>query len=91
MTMCGARGELPAPIVLAAESKARDGRAIVVGFGGPTNPLGQGEVNIPAFIDALKGGEYQGPLVIERGVGDQAGRLSDVAAGLEHMRECFGS
>jgi len=53
--------------------------------------LGQGEVNIAAFIDALKGDGYQGPLVIERGMGNQAGRLSDVAAGLEHMRECLGS
>jgi len=60
MTMCGARGELPAPIVLAAESEARDGRAIVVALGGPANPLGQGEVNIPAFIEALKGDDYQG-------------------------------
>ena len=32
-----------------------------------------------------------GPLVIEHGVGDQAGRLSDFMAGLEHMRECLGS
>ena len=53
--------------------------------------LGQGEVNIPAFIDALKGDDYQGPLVIERGVRDQAGRLIDVAAGLDYLRKCLGS
>ena len=54
-------------------------------------PLGQREVNIPAFIDALKGDDYQGPLVIERRVGNQAGRLGDVAAGLDYLRKCLGS
>ena len=30
---------------------------------------------------------YKGPLVIEREVGDQAGRLRDVALGLAYLRE----
>ena len=52
-------------------------------------PLGEGEVDIPRFIKALKSIGYQGPLVIEREVGDQAGRLRDVAHGLKFLRECL--
>src|SRR5271166_2168692 len=39
-------------------------------------PLGDGEVDIRRFIKALKSVGYQGPLVVEREVGDQAGRLA---------------
>jgi L-ribulose-5-phosphate 3-epimerase len=53
-------------------------------------PLGQGEVNIPEFVSALKSNGYTGPLVIEREVGDQAGRLRDVAHGLNYLREILG-
>ena len=59
------------------------------GHWGEEVPLGQGEVNIPEFVQALKRNGYTGPLVIEREVGDQAGRLRDVAAGLAFLRECL--
>ena len=52
-------------------------------------PLGQGEVDIPAFLRALKRVGYAGPLVIEREVGDQAGRLRDIAEGLALLRHCL--
>ena len=52
-------------------------------------PLGEGEVDIRRFIEALKSVGYQGPLVVEREVGDQAGRLRDVARGLDFLRECL--
>ncbi len=52
------------------------------GTWGEEVPLGQGEVNIPEFVNALKQNGYQGPLIIEREVGDQAARLRDVAHGL---------
>ena len=52
-------------------------------------PLGDGEVDIRRFIKALKSVGYQGPLVVEREVGDQAGRLRDVARGLDFLRECL--
>ena len=52
-------------------------------------PLGEGEVDIRRFIKALKSVGYQGPLVVEREVGDQAGRLRDVAHGLDFLRECL--
>jgi L-ribulose-5-phosphate 3-epimerase len=52
-------------------------------------PLGQGEVNIRRFVQALMDVGYTGPLVVEREVGDQADRLRDVAYGLEYLRDCL--
>jgi L-ribulose-5-phosphate 3-epimerase len=54
-------------------------------------PLGEGEVNIPGFLQALKRVGYTGPLVIEREVGNQASRLRDVATGLARLREWVAS
>lgn len=62
-------------------------RPTVPGQWGEEVPLGTGEVGIPRFLQALKGVGYQGPLVVEREVGDQAGRIRDVAAGLALLRE----
>ncbi len=61
-------------------------RTKVPGTWGEEVPLGEGEVNIPAFLRALERVRYAGPLVVEREVGDQAGRLRDVALGLERLR-----
>jgi hypothetical protein len=44
-------------------------------------------VNIPRFLRALESAGYAGPLIVEREVGDQAGRLRDVALGLERLLE----
>ena len=62
-------------------------RPSVPGQWGQEVPLGQGDVNIREFVSALKKNGYTGPLVIEREVGDQAGRLRDVAHGLAYLRE----
>ena len=62
-------------------------RPHVRGQWGEEVPLGEGEVNIPRFIQALKSVGYNGPLAIEREVGDQAGRLRDVATGLSRTHE----
>jgi L-ribulose-5-phosphate 3-epimerase len=51
--------------------------------------LGEGEVDIKRFVQALKKIGYTGPLIVEREVGDQAGRLRDVARGLEFLRGCL--
>jgi sugar phosphate isomerase/epimerase len=64
-------------------------RPKVKGTWGEEVPLGEGEVGIPAFVKALKDVGYRGPLVVEREVGDQAGRLRDVARGLQFLRECL--
>jgi L-ribulose-5-phosphate 3-epimerase len=62
-------------------------RTRVPGHWGEEVPLGEGEVNIPEFLRALERVGFAGPLVVEREVGDQAGRLRDVALGLERLRQ----
>jgi len=57
-------------------------RPKVKGQWGEEVPLGQGEVNIPKFIQTLKQVGYAGPLMVEREVGDQAARIKDIAHGL---------
>jgi sugar phosphate isomerase/epimerase len=61
------------------------------GHWGEEVPLGEGEVDIRRFINALKAAGYQGPLIIEREVGDQESRLRDLAHGLEFVRECLNN
>jgi sugar phosphate isomerase/epimerase len=50
-------------------------------------PLGQGQVDMRAFVEALKRVGYQGPLVIEREVGNQEQRLADCAHGIRVLRD----
>jgi L-ribulose-5-phosphate 3-epimerase len=52
-------------------------------------PLGQGEVDVRRFVQTLRRVGYQGPLVIEREVGDQASRMRDIAHGIAFLRECL--
>jgi sugar phosphate isomerase/epimerase len=66
-------------------------RPTASGAWGEEVPLGQGDVNIPRFIDALKRNGFAGPLIIEREVGDQTGRMRDVASGLAFLRKCLAS
>ena len=61
-------------------------RPKVPGTWGEEVPLGSGEVDIPAFLRALKRVGYAGPLVVEREVGDQPARVADIASGLELLR-----
>jgi L-ribulose-5-phosphate 3-epimerase len=63
-------------------------RPKVAGHWGEEVVLGEGEVDINRFVQALKKIGYTGPLIIEREVGDQAGRLRDVARGLLVLRGC---
>jgi len=64
-------------------------RPTIPGQWGEEVPLGQGEVDIPRFIKTLKAIGYDGPLVVEREVGDQAGRIKDVRYGLDFLRRCL--
>jgi sugar phosphate isomerase/epimerase len=66
-------------------------RPTTPGQWGTEVPLGQGQVNIRAFVQTLKKVGYRGPLCIEREVGDQAGRLADVAHGVRFLRECLSA
>lgn len=52
--------------------------------------LGRGQVNMRRFVEALKRVGYQGPLIIEREVGNQQQRLEDVAEGIRVLREIVG-
>lgn len=63
-------------------------RPTTPGTWGEEVPLGEGHVNIRAFVQTLKKVGYRGPLCIEREVGDQEGRLRDVAHGIRYLREC---
>ena len=64
-------------------------RPKVHGTWGEEVPLGEGEVDIRAFLKTLKKVGYRGSLCIEREVGDQAGRVRDVAHGIRFVRECL--
>jgi sugar phosphate isomerase/epimerase len=68
----------------------KDGlRPTTSGAWGVEVPLGQGQVDIPAFLKTLKKIGYRGPLCIEREVGNQEGRLADVAHGIRYLRQCL--
>lgn len=62
-------------------------RPAVPGEWGREVPLGEGEVDFPAFLRALANVGYRGPLFVEREVGDQPARVRDIARGLRFLRE----
>lgn len=64
-------------------------RPTTPGAWGEEVPLGQGEVNIRAFLKTLQKVGYTGPLCIEREVGNQEERLRDVAHGIRYVRDCL--
>jgi sugar phosphate isomerase/epimerase len=64
-------------------------RTKVPGTWGEEVPLGQGQVNIKQFIKTLRKVGYQGPLCIEREVGNQEERVADLAHGARYLRECL--
>jgi L-ribulose-5-phosphate 3-epimerase len=64
-------------------------RPTTPGQWGEEVPLGEGQVNIRAFVQTLKRVGYRGPLCIEREVGDQEARLRDLAHGIRYLRECL--
>ena len=62
-------------------------RPKTAGDWGEEVPLGQGEVDIRRFVRALNDVGFDGPLIVEREVGDQASRLRDIAQGLALLTE----
>jgi L-ribulose-5-phosphate 3-epimerase len=66
-------------------------RTSVAGAWGEEVPLGQGQVDIAAFLKALRKIGYRGPLCIEREVGDQAARFRDIAQGIAFVRGCLAA
>ncbi len=57
------------------------------GTWGEEVPLGQGEVNMEAFLTALRKIHFQGPMMIEREAGDLESRIKDISAGVELIRD----
>ncbi|HVS39641.1 MAG TPA: sugar phosphate isomerase/epimerase family protein [Gemmataceae bacterium] len=66
-------------------------RPTTPGQWGTEVPLGHGQVNIAAFVRTLKKVGYRGPLCIEREVGDQEGRVRDIAHGARVLQECLAA
>lgn len=66
-------------------------RPTTPGTWGVEVPLGQGQVGMRRFVEALKRVGYQGPLIIEREVGDQQQRMADVREGIRVLREILRS
>lgn len=56
------------------------------GVWGEEVPLGEGNVGIPAFLEALGEVGYRGPLAVEREAGNQQERIRDIGAGVELLR-----
>jgi sugar phosphate isomerase/epimerase len=61
----------------------------VPGTWGEEVPLGKGQANIKKFIKTLKKVGYRGPLCIEREVGNQEQRITDIAHGVRYLKECL--
>jgi L-ribulose-5-phosphate 3-epimerase len=53
---------------------------------GTEQPLGQGSVNIPAFIEKLKRNGYRGILSIEREEPDEQRREADIRAAVTLLK-----
>src|SRR5580693_2362366 len=64
-------------------------RTKVPGTWGDEVPLGQGEVNIRQWIQTLKKVGYRGALCIEREVGNQEQRVTDIAHGIDFVKQCL--
>jgi L-ribulose-5-phosphate 3-epimerase len=81
--------EILAPDIRSVHVKDAN-RPTTAGQWGQEVPLGQGQVDIRRFVQALKKNGYTGSLIVEREVGNQAQRLRDVALGLDFLRSCLG-
>jgi L-ribulose-5-phosphate 3-epimerase len=62
-------------------------RPATPGTWGEEVPLGEGQVNMRKFVEALKRAGYQGSLIIEREVGNQPQRMETVAQGIRVLRD----
>lgn len=66
----------------------KDAKApLTPGVWGEEVVLGEGDVGMTEFLEALASMDYSGPLVVERGVGSQARRVEDVRKGVHLLRK----
>lgn len=61
----------------------------VAGEWGQEVPLGEGRANIPLFLHTLRKVGFDGPLCIEREVGNQPDRVRDIAKGYRLAKACL--
>jgi sugar phosphate isomerase/epimerase len=80
--------EVLAPFIRSVHVKDAN-RPTVHGQWGEEVPLGQGQVDIRKFVQALRKIGYTGALVVEREVGDQQARVRDIGHGLDFLRQCL--
>jgi L-ribulose-5-phosphate 3-epimerase len=80
--------ELLAPDIRSVHVKDAN-RPTVKGSWGEEVPLGTGQTNTRAFVQALRKVGYRGPLCIEREVGTQAERFRDIEHGVKFLRSCL--
>jgi L-ribulose-5-phosphate 3-epimerase len=78
--------ELLAPDIRTVHVKDAN-RPTVPGQWGEEVPLGKGQTDTRTFLLTLKRVGYTGPLFIEREVGDQQQRFTDIAHGVRFIRE----
>jgi sugar phosphate isomerase/epimerase len=75
-----------APLVVSVHAKDGD-LPTKAGALGTEQPLGQGSVGIPRFVEALKKAGYEGSVNVEREIEDQAQRLADIGMGVRLLRD----
>ena len=80
--------ELLAPDIRSVHMKDAN-RPTVKGTWGEEVPLGKGQTNTKAFVQALQRVGYRGPLCIEREAGTQEQRYRDIEHGVKFLRECL--
>lgn len=80
--------ELLAPDIRSVHMKDAN-RPTVKGTWGEEVPLGTGQTNTKAFVQALQRVGYRGPLCIEREAGTQDQRYRDIEHGVQFLRECL--
>jgi sugar phosphate isomerase/epimerase len=80
--------EVLAPFIRSVHVKDAN-RPTTPGQWGEEVPLGQGQVDVRRFVQALRSIGYTGALVVEREVGDQQARVRDIGHGLAFLRECL--
>ena len=78
-----------APYIFSVHLKDAN-RPTVAGEWGAEVPIGEGQTDSAAFLSALDRIGYAGPLFIEREVGDQAGRVRDIAHAAGFVRGWAG-
>lgn len=81
--------EILAPYVRHVHAKDAT-RTTVPGEWGREVPLGEGQVNIPAFVQKLWDVGYRGPVCVEREAGSQAERFADIVRGIDVLRSAIG-